>query len=178
MNEIPVLQTARLTMRGHRLEDLDDVVSMWADPIVTKFIGGRPRSREESWSKIACKIGHWTLLGFGYWAVVETASNRYVGEVGLMNAMRDVGALADSHEAGWALAPWAHGQGYATEAVNAAVAWHDVKFSGARTTCMIECGNDASVRIAEKCGYVQFELTNYEDAQVAIFERLVSQAAI
>ncbi len=34
---VPVLETERLILRGHRLEDFAAYAAMWADPIVTKY---------------------------------------------------------------------------------------------------------------------------------------------
>src|SRR4029077_6257721 len=65
--KVPVIETERLKMRGHRLADLNDCAAMWADPIVTRHIGGRPFSEEETWARFLRYAGHWSLMGFGYW---------------------------------------------------------------------------------------------------------------
>ena len=87
---VPILSTPRLTLRGHRIDDLADSTAMWADPRVTRHIGGRPFTREETWSKVLRYVGHWALLGFGYWVVVEKASGGFVGDVGLADFERGV----------------------------------------------------------------------------------------
>jgi hypothetical protein len=62
-------------------------------------------------------------MGFGFWIVRERTTGRFVGEVGLAEFRRDLARpLPDAPEAGWVIAPWAHGQGFATEAVPAAIA--------------------------------------------------------
>ena len=48
----PTFATPRLTLRGHVVDDLADCAAMWADPRVTRHIGGRPFTREEVWSKV------------------------------------------------------------------------------------------------------------------------------
>ena len=45
--EVPVLETERLRLRGHRPDDFADSVAMWADPLVTRYIGGKPLSGED-----------------------------------------------------------------------------------------------------------------------------------
>ncbi|HEY0776819.1 MAG TPA: GNAT family N-acetyltransferase, partial [Gemmatirosa sp.] len=123
---IPALDTARLTLRGHVPADVAECAAMWADPLVTRHIGGRPSSEEEVWARVLRYAGLWALLGFGYWVVRERASGRFVGEVGLADFRRDVTPpLGGAPEVGWVLAPWAHGRGFATEAVRAALAWAD-----------------------------------------------------
>src|SRR5262249_10827274 len=102
-------------------------------------------------------VGHWSLLGFGYWAVEEKASEAYVGDIGFANFKRDVEpSIGEAPEAGWALAPRAHGKGYATEALARALAWGEARFSGARTVCLIHPDNLASLRVAEKTGFREY----------------------
>ena len=122
----PSLETERLTLTAHTLADFEECAAMWADAAVTRFIGGRPASREDVWNRILRYRGLWSLLGFGYWAVNERETGRYVGDVGFADFHRDLTpSLNGAPEVGWALATWAHGRGFATEAVRAAIAWGD-----------------------------------------------------
>ena len=170
---VPALDTERLTLRGHTPADLADCAAMWADPDVTRHIGGRPSSEEEAWGRVLRYAGLWALLGFGYWVVRERASGRFVGEVGLADFRRDVTPpLGSAPEVGWVLAPWAHGQGFATEAVRAALAWHDAREPGpARTVCLIDPENAASVRVARKCGFREAAGASYRGRPTLVFER-------
>lgn len=166
------LDTERLTIRGHRALDLEDCAAMWGDPGVTRFIGGKPASREDVWRKVLIHAGHWSLLGFGYWVVREKSSGRFVGEVGFANFMRAVDPpLGDAPEAGWALSPSAHGRGFATEALRAATAWADTHFTSRRTVCMIDPANAPSLRVAEKIGYREYARTTYHGDPTILFER-------
>lgn len=170
--EVPVLETGRLRLRGHRLADFADCAAMWADPIVTRHIGGRPFSQEEVWARLLRYVGHWALLGFGYWAIEEKTTGEFVGELGFADFKRDIKpSLDDAPELGWALASRVHGQGYATEAVRGAITWGDLHFARARTTCLIHPENLASIRVAEKCGYREFQRATYKDHAVILFER-------
>lgn len=171
-DRIPIVETARLRLRGHRAEDFDDCAAMWADPSVVRHIGGRPFPAEETWTKILRYAGLWALLGFGYWAVEERASGRYVGDVGLADFKRDVQPSFDgAPEIGWALAPWARGVGFATEAVGAAAGWSDGRFGAARTVCMIDPDNTASIRVAQKCGYREYARATYKGHPTILFQR-------
>jgi len=169
---IPTLETPRLTLRGHTLDDFAHSVAMWGDPEVTRHIGGRPATREEVWSKLLRLTGCWALLGYGYWVVCERASGRFVGEVGYADFEREIDPpFAGAPEGGWVLARWAQGKGYATEAVRAATAWLEERLGPVRTVCMIDAGNAASVRVAEKCGYRRWAETTYHGDAVILFER-------
>ena len=86
----PILETERLKLRGHRLDDFVHCAAMWADPIVTKHIGGRPFTEEESWTRLLRYVGHWALLGFGYWVVEEKITGSFIGEAGFADYKRDI----------------------------------------------------------------------------------------
>lgn len=169
---VPTLDTPRLHLRGHRLEDFAPSFAMWSDPHVARFIGGRPSTDDEVWARLLRYVGHWALLGFGYWVVEERTSGRFVGEVGFADFHRDLEPpLGDRPEAGWALATWAHGQGFATEAVQAALAWGDAHFGNRATVCLIAPSNTGSLRVAQKCGYRERLRTTYKGAPTLLLER-------
>src|SRR5690606_2191071 len=71
LTSAPVLETQRTILRPHRLEDFDAYCAMGIEPAVFRFIGGRARSREESWQRLLRHPGMWSLLGFGFWAVED-----------------------------------------------------------------------------------------------------------
>ncbi len=145
---------------------------MWSHPEVTRHIGGRPFTEEEVWGRVLRYIGHWTALGFGYWAIRDRSTGQYVGEVGFADFRRELQPSLDgAPEIGWALVPAAHGRGLATEAVRAVVAWGDVHFGKRRTACLISPGNLASIRVAQKCGYQEFHRTLYKGEPTILFER-------
>jgi RimJ/RimL family protein N-acetyltransferase len=169
---IPTLETARLVLRGHRLDDFDDALALWSDPRVVRHIGGRALSGEDVWVRILRYAGHWMHLGFGYWAVTERETGRFVGEVGLASLRREITpSLEGVPESGWVLAPWAHGRGLATEAVLAVLGWHDARSAGGSTVCIIDPDNAPSLRVAAKCGYRELARTSYKGEPTTVFER-------
>jgi RimJ/RimL family protein N-acetyltransferase len=169
---VPTLETERLRLRGHRMNDLEPCAAMWADPLVTRHIGGRPFSREEVWSKILRYAGLWSLLGFGYWVAEDKATGEFLGEGGFADFKRDVRpSIEGMPEIGWALVPSAHGKGLATEAVRTVCAWGDSHFGGKPTVCMIDPENIASVWVAKKCGYQEFQRASYKDHQTVLYRR-------
>jgi RimJ/RimL family protein N-acetyltransferase len=175
--EIPILESERLKLRGHRLNDFIHSAGMWADPEVTRYIGGKPLTEEESWYRLLRYVGHWSLLGFGYWVIEEKATGNFIGEIGFADYKRGLPALEGLPEIGWAFVSQARGKGYATEAVRAAVAWSDTRFPSAQTACIINPENLASIRVAEKCGYRQVQLTTYKGHPTIVFVRDRSQSA-
>lgn len=169
----PVIETQRTILRAHRLGDFDAYALMWTDPVVTRFIGGKPRTREESWMRFLRHAGLWSLLGYGFWAIEEKATGRFIGEAGFHDLKRDMQpSIEGIPEAGWAFAPAIHGAGFATEVVGRVLAWGEEIFGSARTVCIIDPENAASLNVATKCGYREVVRTTYHDAPTILLERL------
>ena len=174
---MPVIETERLRLRGHRPEDFPDCAAMWADPVVTRYIGGKPLSEEEVWRRLLGYVGHWAWMGFGYWAMEEKATGSFAGEMGFSDWKREIEpSLKGVPELGWVLATRVHGKGYATEAVRAAIAWGDanIRSSGSglgRTVCIIHPEHARSIRVAEKCGFKEIQRTTYKGEPTILFSR-------
>ena len=111
MQVIPELRTERLVLRELRQSDFDAYAAMCADPEVMEYITGKPMSRGDAWRQMAMFAGHWSLRGFGGWAVEELSSGRFIGRVGLHYPEG-----WPDRELGWTLARDSWGRGYATEA--------------------------------------------------------------
>lgn len=168
---MPTLETPRLILRAHVPSDLDALTTCWSDPAVFRFIGGRSFTREESWARLLRYVGQWSVFGWGMFAVLERETNRYVGDVGFGNFERGIAAFEGAPEAGWVLASWAHGRGFASEALAAATAWLDANIDPPRTVCMIDNDNAGSHRVAAKAGYRELSRTTYKDSPVVLYER-------
>jgi RimJ/RimL family protein N-acetyltransferase len=174
LTNIPVIETERLRLRGYEADDLGAAFEMWSDPEVTRFITGKPLGRDEVWAKILRAVGHWSLMGFGFWVIEEKESRRLLGETGFINARRTMTpSFGDRPEIGWGLARWAWGKGYAREAVAAVIAWGDRKFIGAETVCLIHRENVRSLRLADAFGYREFARTTLRDDPAVLLRRVV-----
>ncbi len=86
----PVLETARLILRPFRQEDLDAQAKTMGDPDVVRHLGGTPFSREDTWRRLLCAPGLWTLLGSGYWAITARDDGRYLGQLGFADFKREM----------------------------------------------------------------------------------------
>lgn len=175
MTTAPTLTTPRLLLRPHRADDLDLCVELWQDAVVTRYTSGKPLARQDVWTRLLRHPGHWALLGFGYWVAEERESGRFVGEVGLGRFKRDLLAgqpeLDAVPEAGWVTLPWAHGRGYAGEAVGAVLGWRDAHLPGAETFCIISPENAASLRLAARVGFVVTGEAGAPDDRVLVLTR-------
>jgi RimJ/RimL family protein N-acetyltransferase len=144
--DVPRLRTERLELRGWREGDLDAYAAMYADPEVTRFIGGSV-GRDQAWRGLALMVGHWSLRGHGQWAAERRADGCLLGRVGLWQPEGWPGL-----ELGWALARHAWGAGYATEAARAAMTWAWAHLDAPALIAVIAPDNDPSVRVARRLG--------------------------
>lgn len=171
-NLVPVLETERLRLRGHRIEDFTDSAAMWADPAVVKFISGTPSTEEQAWARFLRYAGHWHHLGFGYWVVTSKADGGFLGEVGFAEYHRDTEpSLKGRPEAGWVFASHAHGKGIANEAVSAMLHWADATLDAPATAAIFDPAHAASIHVARKLGFGNDVLGRYGEHETLFLER-------
>lgn len=168
-----VIETARLILRPHALDDFDALAEMWRHPEVVRYISGKPSTREQSFTRLLRYAGHWALLGFGYWAIMDRSSGAFAGEAGFADYHREIEPTLDGMpELGWIVGPRWQGMGYATEAARACLAWGAQHFAaGTKVSCIITPDNFASVRVAEKCGFALHARTTYQGDAVGMYTR-------
>lgn len=152
---IPEIETKRLVLTKHQISDFPALTKLWATESMVRHIGGIPSTERESWMRMLAYGGLWPLLGFGYWAVREKETRQYVGDLGFADFHRMVEPQVKGiPEAGWVIAPEFQGKGYATEAMQGALAWLKSQNQFQQTICFIEPRNLPSLRVAEKSGYI------------------------
>lgn len=145
---IPVVETARLVLRGFGPEDFDAFAAMRADPEVMRYIGtAGPQGREQSEAWLAKNARRWEDEGFGMWAVTGRGGGPVLGWCGLSR-------LEDTREVelGYGLARRAWGRGLTTEAALASVRYGFEEKSAARIVAVAIPANTASRRVMEKVG--------------------------
>src|SRR5947209_1983705 len=117
MSPFHTLETERLTLRMFRESDFELYAAMCGDAETMRYIGdGQPLPRHIAWRNLALMVGHWSLRGYGLWAVEERSSGVLVGRIGFWNPEG-----WPDFELGWMLRRGFWGQGYATEAARAAL---------------------------------------------------------
>jgi RimJ/RimL family protein N-acetyltransferase len=170
IDRAPVIETQRLRLRAHTLEDFETTLSVWNDPIVTRHIGGRPHTHEEVWQRLLRYAGSWVLLGHGFWVIEEKATGAVIGEIGILDGKRDIEPPLEHLELGWALLPEAHGKGFASEALQAVIDWEGKVFASSRLLAIIDPDNLPSLKLAAKFGFVERARTTYKGVPIIQFE--------
>jgi RimJ/RimL family protein N-acetyltransferase len=164
---IPDLRTERLLMRGHRAEDADAFVAMAADDEVMRWVGGT-MDRPTAWRHMATLVGHWTLRGFGRWALELRETGELVGHAGLWYPEGWPGI-----EVGWTLARGHWGQGYASEAARAALDWGWRELDATRIISVIEPANERSQAVARRIGsHPTKEVFEYSGKRLTVWEAI------
>lgn len=169
---VPVLETARLRLRGLCEADLSAWAAAMGDEEVVRHVGGRTFDREETWRRMLCSPGLWATLGYGYWTVEPRDGGPMIGQVGFADFKRAMEpSLEGLPEMGWMFVRAAHGRGYCSEAVAAGLAWADENLNAPEIVAIIAPGNAASIRVAEKHGFARAEETLYKGDPTLIFRR-------
>ncbi|AOO82904.1 GNAT family N-acetyltransferase [Bosea vaviloviae] len=165
--QIPLLQTARLTLRAIRPEDHPQLMALAHDPDVAEFMHeGPPPSESDVWNRMANALGQWALRGYGMMALEDR--DGFVGRVGFFHpyGIREPLFVYAIAKRGW-------GKGYATESARAALNWLFEMRQLQRVTAYIDPQNVSSTRVAQKLGAMPNGTTSWAGAIVDVwtFER-------
>jgi len=106
---VPVLRTARLTLRAIRAEDHGDLLALAHDPGVMRYMHeGPPPPAGDVWNRMASALGQWALRGYGMMVVEDWEG--FAGRLGFFHSYGATDPLLV-----YAIASRAWGKGYATE---------------------------------------------------------------
>lgn len=159
----PHVETPRLLLREWRESDAEAHAAMCADPEVMRYLGGT-LDPAASWRRIAEHAGHWALRGFGKWAVERRDTGEWIGRVGPWNPPDWPGV-----EVGWTLVRGAWGKGYAFEAAAASVQWAWANLACDRVVSLIDPGNAASIRVAQRLGMRALPTAETPGTELTVF---------
>ncbi|MFD7030082.1 GNAT family N-acetyltransferase [Streptomyces sp. NPDC059917] len=141
-----MITTDRLRLRPLTEADTDWWVRLHADDEVNRFVGGY--HREQAAARLGAIQDQWTRRGHGLCAVELRGTGEAIGRSGL-NWWEEF----DETEIGWTFARDHWGNGYATEAARAVLAWGFGPLGLQRITAMIHHGNTASTAVARRLGF-------------------------
>ncbi|TDD68476.1 N-acetyltransferase [Jiangella aurantiaca] len=144
-----LIATDRFELVPLTVDDAADMVEVLSDPALYTFIGGTPPSLPELRSRYSRLVAGRSPDGrqeWLNWIIRRTPDGRAVGTV--QATVTDEGRQA---EIAWVVGAAFHGQGYATAAAVALVAWLDER--GVRTiTAHVHPEHQASMTVAERAG--------------------------
>lgn len=147
-----ILETARLTLRTFRADDLPGLSQLYADSDVRRYFPEGVLTEQETREEL-----EWYLNGgwpdhprLGLWAAIDRQTDRFVGRCGLIPWTIDDRLEI---ELAYLIAKDYWRQGLATEAAEAIVhyAFNELRFT--RLIALIDEMNVASIRTAERVGF-------------------------
>jgi [ribosomal protein S5]-alanine N-acetyltransferase len=143
-----VIETPRLLLREMKLEDLDFVAAMLADPEVMRFYP-KTYSRAEAEAWIRRQLDRYRRDGHGLWLAVDRRTGEPLGQVGLVRQQIDGRA---EPEVGYLIHRPFWRQGLATEAAAATRDYAFAKLDKQRVISLIRPENVPSQGVARKLG--------------------------
>jgi RimJ/RimL family protein N-acetyltransferase len=146
------VETARLILRVPELADASALMDVIWDPEVVArkqvTLLEPPGGLDLALKNTGEMIRQWQLRGYGQWSVVEKATDRVIGLVGVYHPQRPWPGV----DLGWALHRSRWGHGLATEAASAALEWIWQHTEIDRVISLIAPDDQRSIRIATKIG--------------------------
>jgi RimJ/RimL family protein N-acetyltransferase len=146
------LRTDRLLLRRFTEDDVENLVSLDADPEVMRLLtGGKPTPREVVEHELlpALLQDYDRFASLGRWAALDSATGEFIGSFSL--TPRE-GGSGDEVELGYRLRRSACGKCYATEGSRALVDKAFAKLGVQRIYAETMAVNTASRRVLEKAG--------------------------
>jgi RimJ/RimL family protein N-acetyltransferase len=148
------LATERLRLRPFNRGDVDAVFAYRSLPEVARYLFDEPMSHEECAEAVRLRAGQIAFTAEGdkiLLAVERKQDARLIGEVSLIWR-----SVADEQaEIGYILHPDVHGQGYATEAARALLAFAFAQVGLHRVYARCDARNVASARVMARLGMRQ-----------------------
>lgn len=143
------LTTDRLILRPLINQDLDDLVHLYAQPILMQYITGHPLAYEQVRDGLRQQITQHEQYGFGFCAVILKATGVLIGRGGLKPGASPDGITG---ELSWLLGTDYWGRGLATELGEASITYGLRNLRLARIFATAYRANLASVRVMKKLG--------------------------
>ena len=164
-------ETPRLLLREIIHTDLDNLFEMDSDPEVHRYLGNKPVTTKEEIEKVIEFIRQqYKENGIGRWAMIEKASNNFIGWTGLKFVTETVNNRTNYYDLGYRLNRKFWGKGFATEGAIASLdyGFKELRLKKIIATANIE--NIASNKIISNLGFELLETFKYEGESTNWYE--------
>ncbi len=166
------LSTARLVLRRWHETDCAPFAALNADPLVMEYFPDRLTGAESD-DLIAKIEAGFEMRGYGLWALEVRATGEFVGFTGL--AVPSFSAhFTPAIEVGWRLARSAWGQGYATEAGLAAIAFGFQETDLDEIVSFTTAANARSRAVMKRIGMTHDPADDFDHPELDELDRLRS----
>lgn len=145
---MPQLTTERLLLSPLTREHADDLVALYADPDVARYVGGTGLTPASIPAQAARFADEWRERGYGQSAVLDRESGAFLGRIGLHHW-----SVWNEVELGYVLAAHAQGRGLAAEGCRAWIEWARSAPGVEQLIAVIDPGNAPSIGLATRLGF-------------------------
>lgn len=172
LSDAPVIVTERLELWLPQAGDIDTMIDIVTHEETARYLGANA-DRADHFTRFQRNSGSWLLFGYGGFIVRERGKPAPIGNCGVFHSFRGLGEDFDDHaEAGWIISADHTGTGYASEAMEAALAWFDEQHGPQPVMCVIEVGNEPSFALAARLGFEDARAATWPDgAEVRLLLR-------
>lgn len=165
--DLVLIETPRLLIKAPSFEDFDAIRELNANPEVMRYIEiCRPVTKVRELLQKA--IHHFEEHGFSFGTVFEKASNKIIGQAGILYLAFD--DTQPEIEIGYRLHPDYWKKGYATELARALIQWGFKHLSTNKLIAVIQPENQGSRRVLERAGMHYVGRINAYNTIVAKYE--------
>ena len=141
------IESNRLILRIFKEADWRDLHHYYSDIECTRYTLGQALTEGETWRTMAGMIGHWTMRGYGPYALQEKKSGKVIGISGLWYP-NDWPEL----EIKWGLIKSYQGKGFASEAARRIKVMTKEFLPQTSLISLIHSKNEASIKLALSIG--------------------------
>jgi ribosomal-protein-alanine N-acetyltransferase len=163
-----VLETDRLVLRTFRESDLDGLEALYRDPEVRRYVPDCPADRAATREELMWFVagGNPARPGTGLWATIHKATGAFIGRCGLIpwtiEGREEVEVAYMIDRRFWR-------QGLGAEVVRALIRHGFERLGLSRVIAVIEPGNVASIRTAERAGLAFERVANVEGLHCPVY---------
>lgn len=140
-------ESERLIIRTFNDHDWKDLHDYYSNIETTKYTIGRQLSEGETWRTVASMVGHWSIRGYGPYALEEKESGKVIGISGLWYPID-----WPEPEIKWGLSKSFQGKGYASEAARKVKQVANEHLPETSLISLIHSENNSSIKLALAIG--------------------------
>jgi [ribosomal protein S5]-alanine N-acetyltransferase len=151
-------ETERLFLREIYLTDVAGFFELDSDPEVHRYLGSTPvQNNQQIVEAIQFIRQQYMNNGIGRWAVIDKKTNDFIGWAGLKLITEPINNHVNFYDLGYRFIRSYWGQGIATEAANASLAYAFNTLRVKEVYAHADCANTGSNKVLSKVGLTLIE---------------------
>ena len=150
-----------------RIDDRPAILAAFRDSVSRRWISHRLDTLADAGDYVDLRARQWADDERCSWAVADQNSGELLGEVGL----KDLDLLAGTASAACWTVPAHRNRGVVSEGLAAALRFGAGALGLTRVNYLFQDGNEASRRVAEKCGFAHDRIVDSGGAKVHVWTR-------